>query len=158
MPLPRLSLACYCLSRGVFRSWTSVGCGALSHYKIMMGDDAPDLLPGPIRSVWPPGGGRPPLSVAVAEALRHRYAPRMTPEVEQLRAVLDRLRTGVLKELAGLSGEGARRGPVDSGTNLAGPVQHLTFVESMWFEEIVAGGKITRARASLVAEKAHPHL
>jgi hypothetical protein len=39
---------------------------------------------------------------------RHRYAPGMTPEVEQLRAALDGLRVGVLKKLAGLSGEDAR--------------------------------------------------
>jgi hypothetical protein len=64
----------------------------------------------------------------------------MTPEVEQLRAVLEGLRDGVLKKLAGLSGEDARRSTVDSGTNLAGLVQHLSFVESMWFEEIVGGG------------------
>lgn len=28
---------------------------------------------------------------------------------------------------------------MDSGTNLAGLVQHLTFVESMWFEQVVGG-------------------
>jgi hypothetical protein len=68
----------------------------------------------------------------------------MTPEVEQLRAALDGLRSGVLKKLAGLSDADARRSTVDSGTNIAGLVQHLTFVESIWFEEIVAGGKATR--------------
>ena len=73
----------------------------------------------------------------------------MTPEVEQLRAVLDGLRAGVLKKLAGLSEEDARRSTVDSGTNLAGLVQHLTFVESMWFEEIVAGRKATRGDRSM---------
>jgi hypothetical protein len=64
----------------------------------------------------------------------------MTPEVEALRAALDGLRAGVLKKLAGLSDEDARRSTVGSGTNIAGLVQHLTFVESLWFEEIVAGG------------------
>ena len=73
----------------------------------------------------------------------------MTPEVEQLRAALDGLRAGVLKKLAGLSDEDARRSTVDSGTNLAGLVQHLTFVESMWFEEIVAGGKAARGDRSM---------
>jgi hypothetical protein len=34
-----------------------------------------------------------------------------------------------------------RRSTVDSGTNLAGLLQHLTFVESKWFEQNVAGGK-----------------
>jgi hypothetical protein len=73
----------------------------------------------------------------------------MTPEVEQLRALLDRLRAAVLKKLAGLSGDDARHSTVDSGTNLAGLVQHLTFVESLWFEEIVAGGKAARGDRSM---------
>jgi Protein of unknown function (DUF664) len=59
----------------------------------------------------------------------------VTPEVEQLRAVLEGLRAGVLKKLAGLGEEDARRSTVDSGTNIAGLVQHLTFVESRWFGE-----------------------
>jgi Protein of unknown function (DUF664) len=73
----------------------------------------------------------------------------MTPEVEQLRVVLDGLRASVLKKLAALSDEDARRSTVDSGTNLAGLVQHLTFVESMWFEEIVAGGRVSRGERSM---------
>lgn len=73
----------------------------------------------------------------------------MTPEVEQLRAALDGLRAGVLKKLAGLSEDDARRSTVDSGTNVAGLVQHLTFVESLWFEEVVAGGKATRGLRSM---------
>jgi Protein of unknown function (DUF664) len=73
----------------------------------------------------------------------------MTPEVRQLRATLDVLRAGVLRKLAGLSDEDARRSTVGSGTNVAGLVQHLTFVESMWFEQIVAGGKATRGDRSM---------
>jgi hypothetical protein len=73
----------------------------------------------------------------------------MTPEVEQLRVVLDGLRASVLKKLAALSDEDARCSTVDSGTNLAGLVQHLTFVESMWFEEIVAGGRVSRGERSM---------
>jgi uncharacterized protein DUF664 len=73
----------------------------------------------------------------------------MTPEVEQLRAALDGLRATVLRKLAGLSPEDARRSTVGSGTNLAGLVQHLTFVESIWFEEIVAGGKAARGDRSM---------
>jgi hypothetical protein len=38
---------------------------------------------------------------------------------------------------------------VGSGTNVAGLVQHLTFVESIWFEQIVAGGKATRGDRSM---------
>ena len=78
----------------------------------------------------------------------------MTPEVERLRAALDGLRAGVLKKLAGLGDDDARRSPVDSGTNLAGLLQHLTFVESMWFEEIVAGRKATRGARTMLVEPA----
>jgi len=63
----------------------------------------------------------------------------MTREVEQLGTVLDGLRAGFLKKLAGLSDADARRSTVDSSTNLAGLLQHLAFVESKWFEENVAG-------------------
>jgi hypothetical protein len=80
----------------------------------------------------------------------------VTPEVEQLRAVLDGLRSGVLKKLAGLSGDDARRSTVDSGTNLAGLVQHLTFVESMWFEEIVAGKRASRGARSMRVDPSVP--
>jgi uncharacterized damage-inducible protein DinB len=73
----------------------------------------------------------------------------MTPEVEQLRAALDGLRAAVLKKVAGLSDEDARRSTVESGTNLAGLLQHLTFVESMWFERMVAGGNAARGRRSM---------
>ena len=71
----------------------------------------------------------------------------MSSELEQLRAVLDGLRAGVLKKVAGLSETDARRSTVDSGTNLAGLLQHLTFVESLWFEEVVAGGKANGIRS-----------
>jgi hypothetical protein len=74
----------------------------------------------------------------------------MTPEVKQLRDALDGLRSGVLKKLAGLSDEDARRSTVDSGTNLAGLVQHLTFVESKWFEGIVAGRTVRGDRSMQV--------
>jgi len=71
----------------------------------------------------------------------------VTPEVEQLQAELDGLRTSFLKKLAGLNDADARRSPVDSGTNLAGLLQHLTFVESKWFEEIAAGRKARGSRS-----------
>jgi hypothetical protein len=73
----------------------------------------------------------------------------MTTELEQLRATLDGLRAGVLKKLAGLSEADARRSTVDSGTNIAGLVQHLTFAESLWFEQIVAGGTARRGKRSM---------
>jgi uncharacterized damage-inducible protein DinB len=74
----------------------------------------------------------------------------MTSEMRELHAVLDGLRAGVLKKVAGLSDDDARRSTVDSGTNLAGLLQHLTFVESLWFEEIVAGGKASGRRSMQV--------
>ena len=64
----------------------------------------------------------------------------MTPEIAHLLRSLDEARKGALKKLDGLSEEDARRSTVDSGTNVAGLIQHLTFVESMWFEQ-VAGGR-----------------
>jgi len=70
-------------------------------------------------------------------------------ELETLRTALDGQRAGVLKKLAGLSEEDARRTTVASGTNLAGLVQHLTYVESLWFEEIVAGGRAARGKRSM---------
>jgi hypothetical protein len=55
----------------------------------------------------------------------------------------------VLRKLEGLSEADARRSTVGSGTNLAGLIQHLTFVESLWFEHIVAGGAAARGRRSM---------
>jgi hypothetical protein len=74
----------------------------------------------------------------------------VTREVEELCAALDGLRAAVLKKIAGLSDEDARRSTVGSGTNLAGLVQHLTFVESKWFEQNVAGGKARGTRSMQV--------
>jgi len=73
----------------------------------------------------------------------------MTPELEQLLAALEDQRAGVLKKLAGLSDEDARRSTVASGTNLAGLLQHLTFVESKWFEQIASGRTPSRGLRSM---------
>ena len=75
-------------------------------------------------------------------------------ELQTLRDTLDGMRAGVLKKLAGLSEEDARRSTVPSGTNVAGLVQHLTFVESLWFEEVVAGGKAGRGKRSMQVDAA----
>jgi hypothetical protein len=72
-----------------------------------------------------------------------------TDEVEALLSALSGLRAGVLGKLAGLSEDDARRSTVPSGTNLAGLVQHLTFVEAKWFEQIVGGGRPSRGRRSM---------
>jgi uncharacterized damage-inducible protein DinB len=70
--------------------------------------------------------------------------------MQQLRAELEGLRAGILKKVAGLSEADARRSTVDSGTNIAGLLQHLTYVESLWFDEIVAGGKASGIRSMQV--------
>jgi CTP:molybdopterin cytidylyltransferase MocA len=73
----------------------------------------------------------------------------VTPELQQLLDTLEVLRAGVLKKLAGLGDDDARRSTVPSGTNIAGLVQHLTFVESSWFERGLAGAKAVRGRRSM---------
>jgi len=73
----------------------------------------------------------------------------MTPEVDHLLRELDQARKGALEKLDGLSERDARRSTVDSGTNLAGLIQHLTFVESMWFEQIVGGRSSPRGIRSM---------
>jgi hypothetical protein len=73
----------------------------------------------------------------------------MAGELEELRRALDGMRASVLRKLSGLSEDDARRSTVPSGTNVAGLVQHLTYVESMWFEQIVAGGTASRGERSM---------
>jgi len=73
----------------------------------------------------------------------------VTPELAELLKALDGQRAAVLKKMAGLTDADARRSTVDSGTNLAGLVQHLTFVEAKWFEGIVGGGKPSRGKRSM---------
>jgi Protein of unknown function (DUF664) len=73
-------------------------------------------------------------------------------ELVALRDALNGMRAGVLKKLAGLSEVDARRSTVPSGTNVEGLIQHLTFVESHWFEEIVAGRAASRRRRSMTVD------
>jgi hypothetical protein len=75
--------------------------------------------------------------------------PQATAELDALLANLRRLRKSALDKLSGLSEEEARRSTVPSGTNLAGLVQHLTFVEAKWFEQIVGGGKPSRGARTM---------
>lgn len=58
-----------------------------------------------------------------------------------------------LKKLSGLSDDDARRSTVPSGTNLAGLIQHLTLVESKWFEQIVAGQNPSRGTRSMQVDR-----
>ena len=73
----------------------------------------------------------------------------MTPEIAHLLRSLDEARKGALKKLDSLSEEDARRSTVDSGTNVAGLIQHLTFVESMWFEQVAGGRSSPRGIRSM---------
>ena len=77
----------------------------------------------------------------------------MTSEVEVFIELLDAVRDSVLKKLAGLSEEEARRVLVPSDTNLAGIVQHLAFVEAKWFEQGVAGRKPSRGQRSMTVDR-----
>ncbi len=79
--------------------------------------------------------------------------PSTAGEIDALLAILDDLRAGVLKKLGGLSEDDARRSTVPSGTNLAGLIQHLTFVESKWFEQIVAGQTPSRGRRTMQVDR-----
>jgi hypothetical protein len=79
-------------------------------------------------------------------------APSTTRELEALLDTLGLLRASVLGKLSGLSEADARRSTVPSGTSLAGLIQHLTFVESKWFEGAVAGGKARRGQRSMAVD------
>jgi Protein of unknown function (DUF664) len=81
-------------------------------------------------------------------------ATAATTELDALLATLHSLRASALDKLAGLSEEDARRSTVPSGTNLAGLIQHLTFAESKWFEQIVAGRKQARGKRSMLVDPA----
>jgi hypothetical protein len=77
------------------------------------------------------------------------YASGVSPELAALVDTLDQLRSAFLRKLAGLSDTEARRSTVPSGTNLAGLLQHLTFIESYWFEQIVSHGRAARGLRSM---------
>lgn len=77
-----------------------------------------------------------------------------TSELEALLATLHSLRASVVNKLSGLSEQDDRRSTVPSGTNLAGLLQHLTFVEAKWFEQIVAGRKPSRGKRSMRVDRA----
>jgi hypothetical protein len=74
-------------------------------------------------------------------------------ELDALLATLHSLRSSALGKLGGLSEEDARRSTVPSGTNVAGLIQHLTFVESKWIEQIVAGRKPSRGKRSMQVDR-----
>lgn len=73
----------------------------------------------------------------------------MSPDVAALMEALERLRSSFLKKIAGLDDSTARHSTVRSGTSLGGLLQHLTYVESYWFEEVAGGGRATRGLLSM---------
>jgi len=75
-------------------------------------------------------------------------------ELDALMATLEILRAGVLEKVASLSEADARHSTVPSGTNLAGLLQHLTFVEAKGFEQNVAGREPTRGKRSMDVDPA----
>jgi hypothetical protein len=74
-------------------------------------------------------------------------------ELDRVLATLHSLRKSVLGKLNGLTEDDARRSTVPSGTNLAGLIQHLTFVEAKFFEQIVAGQKPSRGKRSMQVDR-----
>ena len=84
----------------------------------------------------------------------NRHTVAMASELDELRKALDGMRASILRKVTGLSDADARRSTVPSGTNLAGLVQHLTYVESLWFEEIVSGRSARRGKRSMQVDKA----
>lgn len=66
-------------------------------------------------------------------------------EREQLERFLDDARAGAAATLSGLSDEQSRQRRVPSLTTSLGLITHLTFVETIWFQVVLAG----RTRAEL---------
>ena len=61
------------------------------------------------------------------------------PEADELLFFLDRVREAVVRTVAGLSDDQQRAPGVQSGTNLAGLLQHLTAMEIYWFQQVSLG-------------------
>jgi len=64
---------------------------------------------------------------------------RRVGERETLVDVLDYRREGVVAKVVDLDVEAATRPAVPSGTSLLGLVKHLTWVEELWFTEVLRG-------------------
>ncbi|HVX43611.1 MAG TPA: DinB family protein [Mycobacteriales bacterium] len=91
--------------------------------------------------------------ILLSGQVEERPVDAMTTEIDALVAALDGVRAGVLGKLAGLDAEQARRSTVPSGTNLAGLLQHLTFVEAKWFEQTVARRRASRGNRSMLVDE-----
>jgi Protein of unknown function (DUF664) len=68
-------------------------------------------------------------------------------ERDVLAAFLDRYRGVVVGKVAGLSDVDARRSLVPSGTSVGGLVKHLRWVETGWFDYLLAQRRGTNKRA-----------
>jgi Protein of unknown function (DUF664) len=99
---------------------------------------------------------RRPLSARLVAMSKSDGATSAANELEALLATLQSLRASALGKLGGLSADDARRSTVPSGTNLAGLIQHLTFVESKWIEQIVAGRKPSYRKRSMQVDRDVP--
>ncbi|MBR7827904.1 DinB family protein [Actinospica sp. MGRD01-02] len=71
--------------------------------------------------------------------LEYVDAPSVAPEREALAGWLDAQRAELLAKLDGLTDEQADRRVVPSLNTLHGLVRHLTKVEFVWFETVIAG-------------------
>ncbi len=64
------------------------------------------------------------------------------PEREMLLGFLDFYRSVMIRKIDGVSPEGLRRSPVDSGTCLGGLLKHLAYVERWWFQAFFASREV----------------
>lgn len=60
-------------------------------------------------------------------------------ETDELLFFLNRVREAAVRTIAGLSADQQRSAGVPSGTNLAGLIQHLTAMETYWFQQVFLG-------------------
>jgi uncharacterized damage-inducible protein DinB len=72
------------------------------------------------------------------ESARRVVESAVADERVTLEAFLDFYRDALLRKIAGLSEEDARRRLVDSQTTIAGLVKHLRIIEMNWFQRILA--------------------
>lgn len=72
--------------------------------------------------------------------------PRAGAEFEMLLAFMDWLRRSVVAKFEGLDELAARRRTLPSPTSMMGLLQHLTYVETFWFQHSFAGRDVNPLR------------
>jgi hypothetical protein len=70
-------------------------------------------------------------------------------ERETLRALLQYQRDSLVRKVAGVDGEAARRSPVGSGTTLLWLVKHMSLAETLWIVRRFAGQQVDLPRDTL---------